>query len=137
QDQFGASGRETLVSADNLLKIAAQIADRQINLSKANLHAAQCRLCASQQAAIPFSSRLMVCRRISLKPRLKRLGAGQDSGREVRAIWRPPTHSDFSPSPLDRVLENNQAGNAVPNAAALHLCFPRLRHRFNNTMCLG
>ena len=40
QDQFGASGRETLVSADNLLKIAAQISDCRVDLSKTDLHAA-------------------------------------------------------------------------------------------------
>src|SRR5205823_6107874 len=40
QDQFGATGRETLVSADDLLKIAAQIPDGRVNLSKTNLHAA-------------------------------------------------------------------------------------------------
>src|SRR5436309_47090 len=56
QDQFGASGRETLVSADNLLKIATQIPDGRVNLSKTDLHAAHRRLCATQPPAIPFSS---------------------------------------------------------------------------------
>src|SRR5205809_1040693 len=40
QDQFGASSCETFISADNLLKIAAQIADRRINLRQTDLHAA-------------------------------------------------------------------------------------------------
>src|SRR6266480_3137448 len=40
QDQFRASGRETLVSADNLLKIPAQIPDGRVNLSKTDLHPA-------------------------------------------------------------------------------------------------
>src|SRR5438067_10203111 len=56
QDQFGASGRETLVSADDPLKIAAQIPDCWVNLSKTDLHAALRRLCATQPAAIPFCS---------------------------------------------------------------------------------
>src|SRR5436305_12265221 len=40
QDQFRASGRETLIRADDPLKIAAQIPDGWINLSKTNLHPA-------------------------------------------------------------------------------------------------
>src|SRR5947199_7176630 len=40
QDQLRASGRETLVSAEDLLKIAAQIPDCWVNLSKTNFHAA-------------------------------------------------------------------------------------------------
>src|SRR5437016_3537092 len=40
QYQFGTSGRETLVGADNLLKIATQIPDGRVNLSKTDLHAA-------------------------------------------------------------------------------------------------
>src|SRR5216117_1084748 len=59
QDQFGASGRETLVSADDPLKIAAQIPDGRVDLSKTDLHAGHGRLCATQSAAISFSSRLI------------------------------------------------------------------------------
>src|SRR5207248_10679850 len=55
QNQFRAGGRETLISAQDFLKIAAQISDRRINLSKTNLHAAHGRLCATQPAAILFS----------------------------------------------------------------------------------
>src|SRR5882724_370190 len=51
QNQFRAGSRETLISAHDPLKIAAQIPDRRINLSKANLHAAHGRLCATQPAA--------------------------------------------------------------------------------------
>src|SRR5204863_6591683 len=40
QYQFGTSSSETLVSADNLLKIAAQISDCRVDLSKTDLHAA-------------------------------------------------------------------------------------------------
>src|SRR5207249_4846274 len=40
QDQFCPSSSETLVSADDLLKIAAQISDCRVNLSKTNLHPA-------------------------------------------------------------------------------------------------
>ena len=40
QDQFCPSGRETLVSAHNFLKIAAQIPDGRVNLSKTDLHPA-------------------------------------------------------------------------------------------------
>src|SRR5205823_5119933 len=39
QDQLRASPGETLVSAHDLLKIAAQIANRRVELGKANLHA--------------------------------------------------------------------------------------------------
>src|SRR5438128_9448707 len=56
QDQLRASGSETLVSADDLLKIATQIPDRRVDLSKTNLHAGHGRLCATQSAAISFSS---------------------------------------------------------------------------------
>src|SRR5947207_3087251 len=55
QDQLRPGRSETLVSADDPLKIAAQISDGRVNLSKANLHAAQCRLCATKPAAILFS----------------------------------------------------------------------------------
>src|SRR5947207_9417241 len=40
QDQLRASGRETLVSADDPLKIAAQISNCWVNLSKTNPHPA-------------------------------------------------------------------------------------------------
>src|SRR5437764_3712995 len=40
QYQFGTSGRETLVGADDPLKIAAQISNCWVNLSKTNLHPA-------------------------------------------------------------------------------------------------
>ena len=56
QHQLRASRSETLVSADDPLKIAAQIPDCWVNLSKTNLHAALRRLCATQPAAIPFCS---------------------------------------------------------------------------------
>src|SRR5438552_14730337 len=39
QDQFRASGHEALVSADDLLKIATQIPDGRVDLSKTDLHA--------------------------------------------------------------------------------------------------
>src|SRR5882724_1090420 len=40
QDQFRSGSSEALVSAHNFLKIAAQIPDGGVNLSKTNLHAA-------------------------------------------------------------------------------------------------
>src|SRR5437762_2459655 len=73
-DPAGASGRETLVSADNLLKIATQIPDGRVNLSKTDLHAAHRRLCATQVAAILFSllSRSPLARRLVAPKRLRR-----------------------------------------------------------------
>src|SRR6266571_3222572 len=55
QDQLRPSGSEALVSAHDFLKIAAQIPDSRVKLSKTNLHAAQGRLCATLSAAILFS----------------------------------------------------------------------------------
>src|SRR5438094_3942126 len=40
QDQLSASSCETFIRADNLLKIATQIPNGRINLSKTDLHAA-------------------------------------------------------------------------------------------------
>src|SRR6266700_5224599 len=68
QDQFRAGGSEALVSTDDPLKIAAQIPDCRVNLSKTDLHAALRRLCATQLAAILFSS-LAVFPRARRNPR--------------------------------------------------------------------
>src|SRR5439155_7480663 len=40
QNQFRSGSSQALVSADDLLKIAAQISHSRVNLSKTNLHAA-------------------------------------------------------------------------------------------------
>src|SRR6266404_7390562 len=58
ENQLCTGRSETLVSADDLLKIAAQIPHGWVNLSKTNLHAALRRLCATQSAAILFSCSL-------------------------------------------------------------------------------
>src|SRR5260370_37787486 len=55
QDQLRPGGSEAHVSADDFLKIAAQIPDGRIKLSKTDLHAAHRRLCATQPAATLFS----------------------------------------------------------------------------------
>src|SRR5712691_1489052 len=55
QDEFGATGRQTLVRLEGLLKIASQISDNGIELGEADFHSALRRLCATPRAAIPFS----------------------------------------------------------------------------------
>src|SRR5438477_4351670 len=54
QDQFRPGTGKTFVRTQDQLKIAAQISNGRVNLSKANLHSVPCRLCAIEQAAILF-----------------------------------------------------------------------------------
>src|ERR1700682_1881558 len=56
QHQFRASVGEAIVGAHDQLKIAAQIPDGGVELSKADFHAALRRLCATPPAAILFCS---------------------------------------------------------------------------------
>ena len=54
EDQFRPGTGKTFIRAQDQLKIAVQISDGRVNLSKANLHSVPCRLCATQLAAILF-----------------------------------------------------------------------------------
>ena len=56
KDQFGAGGGEPLISGENFLKVAAEIADGGIDLSKTDLHAVLRRLCAPGRSAIAFEA---------------------------------------------------------------------------------
>ena len=55
-DQFRSSRLQPVVSAGDLLKIAAQIPDDGIDLSEADLHAVGRKLCAARRSAIPFGA---------------------------------------------------------------------------------
>jgi hypothetical protein len=54
EDQLCAGRRQPLVGAGYFLKVAAQIADRGIDLSETDLHAVPGKLCAGLSSAIPF-----------------------------------------------------------------------------------
>ena len=60
QDQLRAGASETLVSADDLLKIATQIPDGRVNLSKTDLHAALEQIMRNPASSNPLLLRSMI-----------------------------------------------------------------------------